>query len=190
MTHIAPGNDCSFRCGRSVVQATTPKDIRAVFTFYAPLRKVNEHIQQHPSEVIALREAAEIAGIEIKHFSRYFRERTGINSINWIKNSRITQEMEMSILRNYLIVDVVFEVGFKDLRSFERAFKKCMGMTPGGFRTSVRTDDSGSAPWHEPVARYRLPTASRRPARTAANDEDALEPLWGWPEQTNSGWPR
>lgn len=172
------------------MQATTPKDIRAVFTFYAPLQKVNEHIQRHPSEVIALREAAEIAGIEIKHFSGYFHERTGVNSRNWMEHARITQAMEMAVFRNYLIMDVVFEVGFKDLRSFERAFKKCTGVTPSGFRRVVRTDDSGPASWHELVRRNRFPTASRLPARTTVTDEDATEPLWGWPEQTISEWPR
>ena len=190
MTHIAPGNDRSFRCGRSEVQATAPKDMRAVFTFYAPLRKVNERIQRHPSEVIALREAAEISGIDIKHFSTYFHERTGINSRDLMKSARITQAMEMAVFRNYLIMDVVFDVGFKDPGSFERAFKKCTGMTSGGLGRVVRTDDPGPAPWHELVRRNRLPTASRRPARTTAADEDAAEPLGEWPEQTISGWPR
>jgi len=120
------------------VHAIAPKDMRAVFTFYAPLQKVNEHIQQHPSEVIFLPEAAEIAGIEIEYFSRYFYEKTGINSKNYINSVNITQEMEMTVFRNYLIVDVVFEVGFKDLGTFERTFKKYTDITPGSFRRVVR----------------------------------------------------
>jgi AraC-like DNA-binding protein len=152
--------------------------MRAVFTFYVPLQKVNEHIQQHPSEVISLREAAEIAGIEMKYFSRYFHEKTGVNSRNWTTHTRITQAMEMHVFRNYLIIDVVFKIGFKDLRSFERAFKKCTGMTPSGFRGVVRPDDWGPVRWHEPLRRNRLPTASRRPARTTATDKDVTGAQW------------
>ena len=48
------------------------KDMPAALTYYAPLQKVSEHIRQHLSEDISLREAAAIAGLEEKYFSKYF----------------------------------------------------------------------------------------------------------------------
>lgn len=108
------------------------------FEYYARLRKVKEHVESHISEDIPLREAARIAGIEEKYFSAFFHRKTGLCFKDWIAGVRVRRATEMMRARNYSITDVSMAVGFRDLRTFERAFKRRTGTTPQAFKSSVR----------------------------------------------------
>lgn len=41
-------------------------------------------------------------------------------------------------IRDDSVARVAFAVGFRDVRTFERAFKRCVGLTPSAYRASVR----------------------------------------------------
>lgn len=45
-----------------------------VFVYYPRLKKVKEYVEEHLEEKISLANAAEIAGLEEKYFSAYFRK--------------------------------------------------------------------------------------------------------------------
>jgi len=105
--------------------------------YYPRLKRLREHVEQSYSEPISLEKAASVAALERSYFSTYFRAKVGITFTDWLRQVRVKKAMELMKLRDFAITEVAYEVGFKDLRTFERAFKKHTLTTPREFRTSV-----------------------------------------------------
>ena len=110
----------------------------AAFAYYPRLARVRKHIEQHLSDAISLQTAAEIAGLEKKYFSAYFRSRTGVCFKEWSTRLRVRHAANMLAAKNHSISHVALVVGFRDLGTFERAFKQYLGMTPRAFKRKVR----------------------------------------------------
>ena len=108
------------------------------FAYYRRLQKLKEHVEQHISDEISLATAAEIAGLEEKYFSAFFHAKTGVCFKDWLTCARIDRASDLMRKRNYSITEIALAVGFQELRTFERAFKRCTGMTPQAFKKSVR----------------------------------------------------
>ena len=101
------------------------------------LRRIKRHVDQHYSEEISLEKAAQIAATEKTYFSTFFRKKVGITFTDWLRQIRVAKAIEIIKTRNQSICDTAFEVGFGDLRSFERAFKRYTNMTAREFKKSV-----------------------------------------------------
>lgn len=110
----------------------------AAFVYYHRLRRVKEHVERALADDISLTSAARVAGLETKYFSSYFRQKTGRCFKRWLAERRIESAMQMMKSCDYTISEVAFATGFRDLRTFERTFKKCTGTTPRAYRNSVR----------------------------------------------------
>ncbi len=109
----------------------------AAFSYYPRLKKLREYVEQNYSEPISLKKAARIAALESSYFSSYFRAKAGITFTDWLRRVRVEKAMELMKARDFSITEVTEEVGFRDLRTFERAFKQHTQMTPMEFKKSV-----------------------------------------------------
>lgn len=110
------------------------------FRYYARLQRLQTHIEKHYAECIRLADAARIAGLEEKYFSTFFHRTTGHTFHKWLTDLRIEKALALFQQKNHQITEVAFLVGFQDLRTFERAFKKRLGITALDFKKSVRPD--------------------------------------------------
>lgn len=110
------------------------------FHYYARLRRLQTYVEKHYDECIRLADAARVAGLEEKYFSAFFRRTTGHTFHKWLIDFRIEKALALFRQENHQVTEVAFSVGFQDLRTFERAFKKRVGMTPREFRKTVRPD--------------------------------------------------
>ena len=108
------------------------------FAYYRRLRKVREYVEEHLADDLSLDTAASIVGTNKSHFSRFFRSKTGVRYRDWIASLRIRRAMDMIETADYPIARIAYAVGFRDVRTFERAFKRHAGMTARDFRRSVR----------------------------------------------------
>ena len=109
----------------------------AVFNYYPRLKRLLEYVEQSYSEPIPLEKAASIAALESSYFSSYFHAKVGITFTDWLRQIRVKKAMELIKASDFSITEVAYEVGFRDLRAFERAFKKHTQMTPMQFKKSV-----------------------------------------------------
>jgi len=107
------------------------------FRYYSRLKRVKEHVDQNYSEEISLAKAARIAATERTYFSTFFRKKVGIPFTEWLRRLRVAKAIEILETRNQSICDIAFEVGFGDLRSFERAFKRYTNCTAREFKQSI-----------------------------------------------------
>jgi AraC-like DNA-binding protein len=106
--------------------------------YYQYLQRVKNYIDQNSSRHMSLVKAAEVAGLEEKYFSTYFHNKTGVCFKDWLSELRVNEAKALMEVQNYTISEIAFAVGFHNLRTFERAFKRCTGMTPRTFKNSVR----------------------------------------------------
>jgi len=108
-----------------------------VFDYYPRLNRLREYVEKSYTERIPLEKAASIAALESSYFSTYFRAKVGITFTGWLRQVRVKKAMELMRARDFSITEVAYEVGFRDLRTFERAFKKYALKTPREFKKSV-----------------------------------------------------
>ena len=112
--------------------------LQEAMIYYPRLRRVRDYVEHNYSDDISLCEAARIAHLEEKYFSTYFHRKTGICFKAWLAQVRIGHAKSMMEQENCSITEVAFAVGFRDLRTFERSFKRYTDMTPRAFKNSVR----------------------------------------------------
>ena len=108
------------------------------FDYYSRLGRVRELVEQHFDEHIPLGRAAHVACLERKYFSSFFRSKTGVCFRDWLAYQRSLRAAELMRRSNCSTLEVAFAVGFRDIRTFERSFKRCMGLTPGQYKRQVR----------------------------------------------------
>jgi two-component system, response regulator YesN len=108
--------------------------------YYPALKRVDEFVHQHPSQQIRLADAARVACMERKYFSAFFREKTAVRFREWIALIRIERAMNLMRGQDQPVTRIGLAVGYKDVRTFERAFKRLTGTTPRDFRASIRPD--------------------------------------------------
>jgi AraC-like DNA-binding protein len=116
------------------------------FFFCPRLARVKLHVDEHYAQPISLGEAAQIAALERTYFCRYFHSKVGVCFADWITRVRIKRALVMLMSHDHGITDLAFAVGFQDLRTFERAFKKFAGVTPRDCKKTVRCQvEAGAA---------------------------------------------
>ena len=105
------------------------------FEYYARLRKIKAYVSDRYSEKICLADAACIVCMEPKSFSKFFRQKVGHPFHVWLSCIRICKAKQLMSRSEDSITEIAEQVGFSDLRSFERAFKTITGLTPVQFRS-------------------------------------------------------
>lgn len=74
-------------------------------------------------------------GVTAAHISRIFKECTGMTVQNYLTRLRINRAKELLTGVERLSLQQIAEhVGYGNLQTFMRAFKKEMGMSPGAYR--------------------------------------------------------
>jgi len=98
---------------------------------------IQEYIEKHYSEDIYLDLLAKRLGITNNYISSCFREKVGTNFNYYLNNFRIQRALELLAVPALKIKDVSEKVGYSNVSSFIRIFKKHIGKTPDEYRRSV-----------------------------------------------------
>ena len=77
------------------------------------------------------------AGLSLYYFCREFKKSTGKSPKKFIIYQRIEKAKEL-LRRDFKITDIAINVGFNDLPSFNKQFKKIIGMTPTEYRNFLK----------------------------------------------------
>lgn len=87
--------------------------------------------------------------ISPSHVSRSFKDKTGINFVQYIWQKRLDRMIHQLKTTDTPLKDLIQEVGYLDTPNFIRKFKKETGLTPGQYRKQHRNtandEESGSA---------------------------------------------
>lgn len=104
-------------------------------------RYVHEHF--HDSE-LCLCEISEFVGITKNHLSHQFAKETGEHLRDYIHRVRIEEAKRRFRQDDVKVYEVCYDVGYKNVESFSRMFKKLTGQSPNLF--SQQTPDMSMPP--------------------------------------------
>jgi AraC family transcriptional regulator len=98
------------------------------------LVRVTEYINEHLTQSIQLQDLATYLGISQFHFSRLFKQSTGISPHQYIMQQRI--ELAKHLLRktDRSIADIALDCGFNSQSHLGKYFRQLTGMTPREYR--------------------------------------------------------
>lgn len=100
------------------------------------LRPVLKYLHEHLADLdrLPLAKAACMAHLSPEHFSRFFRQRTGIGFGAWQTAYRMERAKCLLLQSRLPISSVGLAVGYGDATTFGRAFKRHKGLTPRQLR--------------------------------------------------------
>ncbi len=110
----------------------------AVFVYDPRLRRVRQHVEDHLDQPLRLETVAEIASLNPKYFSTFFRQNVGVRYSEWLAWLRVQRAIGKIEEFNHPISRIAYSVGFGSIRAFERAFKRHTSMTPRAYKRKVR----------------------------------------------------
>lgn len=73
-------------------------------------------------------------GLNAVYFSRYFKEKVGVNFIDYIIRKKMEIAAAQLISSRYSILQISEMVGYSNEKNFSRAFKQYYGMSPSSYR--------------------------------------------------------
>jgi len=95
---------------------------------------VLSYVDSHLSEDISLDLLADKLNLTPGYLSTYFKDKTGRNFSDYLNETRMSRAKRLLREPERRIQDVAAEVGYRNVNSFIRTFKKFAGMTPGEYR--------------------------------------------------------
>ncbi|MCG8501989.1 MAG: helix-turn-helix domain-containing protein [Firmicutes bacterium] len=101
------------------------------------IQKVVKYVEQNYNRCMAVTEIAEYAGLSSSYLSRMFKETTGQTLVEYLTRYRIKQAIKMFSDPKRSIQEISDMVGYGNVHSFIKAFKKYEGLTPGEYRQTM-----------------------------------------------------
>ena len=95
---------------------------------------VMSYIEEHYAEDISLDMLADRLHITPGYLSTYFKEKNGINFVDYMITFRMNKAKEILSRTDLKIQEVAQLVGYSNVSTFIRVFKKQTGTTPGDFK--------------------------------------------------------
>lgn len=98
------------------------------------IRQAVDYIELHYKENLLAAEVAKQVGLSREHFSRIFREYTGVTFKKFLTSLRLVVAYRLLITTNLSTLEIALSAGFPDVKSFSRHFKERYGLSPGEYR--------------------------------------------------------
>jgi AraC family transcriptional regulator len=98
------------------------------------LQRVLDYIKASLKADIRLEELAAQACLSPFHFSRLFREATGLSPHRYVIDQRVQAARQELARNNLSLVEIALEFGFGSQANFTRVFRKATSLTPGQYR--------------------------------------------------------
>ena len=93
----------------------------------AQITRARQFIEARHQEPLSLAAVALRAGFSRFHFSKTFKQVTGLTFTRYLSRIRVEKAKNLLLNRNFRVGEIAFEVGFQSLTQFNRAFKRIAG---------------------------------------------------------------
>lgn len=98
------------------------------------------YIDNNFEKDIRLSDLADQLYVTEQYLSRVFKEENGIGISEYLVKRRLAKVRQLLLESEESITDIAYSVGFSNINSFNRIFKKYQGMTPSDYRREVKND--------------------------------------------------
>ncbi|MBM7564007.1 AraC family transcriptional regulator [Paenibacillus sacheonensis] len=109
---------------------------RGASAFAGPLwmRDMLLYVDRHFTEEIGLGALCRQAAVSPAHFSRVFKQLTGMNVTKFVALKRIILAKELLLESTDSVSAIAARCGFESMPHFHRVFKRIVGVTPAAYR--------------------------------------------------------
>ncbi|WP_308418362.1 AraC family transcriptional regulator [Nostoc sp. CENA543] len=102
------------------------------------LKQAIAYINDNLEQDLALAEIAAIVDMSMYHFSRLFKQSTGLAPHQYVMNCRIERAKKLLIQTNQPIEKICEQIGFQSQSHFTNVFRKLTGITPRAYREQTK----------------------------------------------------
>ena len=102
------------------------------------LRRVREYVEAHLEKNISLQMLASTAGLSMSHFARAFKQSQGVPPHEYLVRCRVRRVQELLATTDLPLSEIARASGFSDQSHCTRRFREQVGITPSGYRWSMR----------------------------------------------------
>jgi AraC family transcriptional regulator len=127
----------AFYVAEKFVQAATEKPDFHIGLSIWQLRKVQDYVQERLADEIAVETLAELVNLSPFHFSRVFKQATGMAPHQYVTRERITLAQQLIRETSRSLIEVGLEVGYTSPSHFAKVFRRVTGVTPTAFRRTL-----------------------------------------------------
>lgn len=99
-----------------------------------PIRDAKEYIRRNLSGKLTIQEVSDYVGYSSAYFSVRFKEECGITFSDYVTESRIEKSKELLKNTRETIENIAEMVGYTDVKSFTKNFKKYTEVKPSQYR--------------------------------------------------------
>ena len=100
----------------------------------AQVLRAQQMMERHYPEIDSIDSVAREVGISSRHFKRRFKKATGDLPVKYMQRVRIDAAKERLETTNDTVDDIAWTVGYKNVSSFCRLFKKYTDLSPSAYR--------------------------------------------------------
>jgi AraC-like DNA-binding protein len=104
------------------------------------LTRAKNFIDQDVSRKVDIDMLAKEASLSKFHFFRCFKNAFGLSPYQYLLKKRLEKSMELLSKGNCQVTEVAYEVGFSDVYSFSKSFKKYFNACPSQVIIYCRVD--------------------------------------------------
>jgi AraC family transcriptional regulator len=101
------------------------------------LRKVEDYVRERLAEEISIQTLAELVELSPFHFSRVFKQATGMSPLQYVTRQRITRAQQIIRETSRSLIEIGLEVGYTSPSHFAKRFRRVTGVTPTEFRSTL-----------------------------------------------------
>jgi transcriptional regulator GlxA family with amidase domain len=107
----------------------------------AIIARCQQWIAQHYDKSDIVGEAVRRSGLPKRTFDRRFKAATGYSPLSYIQALRIEEAKHILETTDTTIEDISRQVGYEDVTSFRRLFRRLAGLGPGDYRRKLQPPD-------------------------------------------------
>lgn len=101
------------------------------------MKYINEHLAG-----TSLEDTANFVKFSPQYFSKYFKEKTGVNFSHYLMEQRMNKAATMLKDARNKTYEVAYKVGYSNPKNFTRAFKNFFGLSPHEYRKHIGEKDN------------------------------------------------
>lgn len=99
---------------------------------------VCDYINEHCSEPLRIEELSRLAGFSRYHFSRLFKQFTGVSCHEYLTARRLVHAERLLLSPDLSVTEAAMRSGFNSLSTFNRLFREKNGCAPSSYRSLNR----------------------------------------------------